>query len=67
MSQHGPSRGDLIFRLVFSLAGLALVGAALAYRGLPQGPGGWEAIGIATIFFGGTALWTLNKLRKTPK
>ena len=61
-NKHGPTRGDLIFRLGFSLIGQALVGAALLYRGLPTGPGGWEAIGIATLFFGGTCGWTLWKL-----
>ncbi|WP_299138573.1 hypothetical protein [uncultured Tateyamaria sp.] len=61
-NKHGPTRGDLKFRLGFSLLGLALVGAALAVRGLPQGPGGWEAIGLGTLFFGGTLVWTLRKL-----
>ena len=61
-NKHGPTRGDLLFRLGFSLIGLTLVGAALAYRGWPQGPGGWEAIGLGTAFFGGTLIWTLWKL-----
>ena len=63
-NKFGPTRGDLMFRLLFSLGGLALVAGAVIVRGWPQGPGGWEAIGIATVFFGGTALWTLGKLRK---
>ncbi|WP_299286527.1 hypothetical protein [uncultured Tateyamaria sp.] len=61
-NKYGPTRNDLKFRLGFSLVGLALVGAALAFRGLPTGPGGWEAIGLGTAFFGGTLIWTLRKL-----
>lgn len=62
MGKFGPTKADLMFRLIFAIAGLAMVGAAIAYRGLPTGPGGWEAIGIATVFFGGTLIWTLRKL-----
>ncbi|MEL6451646.1 MAG: hypothetical protein AAFQ19_10320 [Pseudomonadota bacterium] len=63
--KYGPTRGDLKFRLGFSVVGLALVAGALVYRGLPQGPAGWEAIGISILFFGGTLIWTLLKLAKT--
>lgn len=62
MNKFGPTRSDLMFRLAFSVIGLALTAGALLYRGLPSGPGGWEAIGIATLFFGGTFLWTAIKL-----
>ena len=62
MNKFGPTRGDLKFRFGFSVAGLLLLSGAVAYRGWPQGPGGWEAIGIAALFFGGTLLWTLVKL-----
>ena len=41
-----------------------MLAGAIAYRGLPTGPGGWEAIGIAGVFFGGTLIWTLRKLIK---
>lgn len=61
-NKFGPTSADLKFRLVFSVVGLALTLGALLYRGLPTGPGGWEAIGIATLFFGGTFVWTLIKL-----
>ena len=62
MNKYGPTRGDLKFRLAFSGVGLVLLVSAIAYRGWPKGPGGWEAIGIATVFFGGTFVWTLIKL-----
>ena len=62
--KFGPSRRDVVFRFWFSIAGLGLVVAALLYRGLPVGPAGVEAIGIALIFFGGTTLWSLRKLIK---
>ena len=61
MNKYGPTRGDLLFRLAVSLAGLAILAAAIAYRGWPRGPGGWEAVGIAGLFFGGTTVWTLKK------
>ena len=61
-NKYGPTRGELQFRLALSVAGLIVVAAALVYRGLPSGPGGWEAIGIGTAFFGGTSVWSLWKL-----
>lgn len=62
MSKYGPTKSDLKFRLIVAVLGLALTAGALVIRGLPAGPGGWEAIGIATLFFGGTLIWTLRKL-----
>jgi hypothetical protein len=61
-NKYGPTRGDLRFRLVFSIIGLAMTAGALVYHGLPTSAGAWEAIGIATLFFGGTFIWTLIKL-----
>lgn len=51
-----------MFRFWFSLVGIFLLTGALIFRGIPQGPAGWEAIGLATLFFGGTFVWTLRKL-----
>ncbi|MEL6617931.1 MAG: hypothetical protein AAFY39_10835 [Pseudomonadota bacterium] len=62
MKKYGPSRGDLKFRLWFSVAGLAMLAGVLIYRGLPRDPAGYETIGLATLFFGGTFVWTLRKL-----
>jgi len=62
MNKYGPTRSELKLRLGISVAGLLLMAAGLLYRGWPTGPGGWEAVGIATLFFGGTFLWTLVKL-----
>jgi xanthosine utilization system XapX-like protein len=56
--KYGPSRGELKFRLAASLAGLALMIVALVYRGLPAGPALVEVMGIAGLFFGGTAIWS---------
>ncbi|MEO0937826.1 MAG: hypothetical protein AAFY38_06705 [Pseudomonadota bacterium] len=61
-NKFGPTRKDLMFRLIFSVAGLALMIGTLLYRGLPIGAAGWEAIGISTVFFGGTLVLTLLKL-----
>ncbi|MDW3183276.1 hypothetical protein [Roseobacter sp.] len=64
MNRFGPTRKELTFRLCVSIAGLLLLGAALVYRGMPQGPAMFEIVGIAGVFFGGTLLWTLKKLIK---
>ncbi|WP_195821573.1 hypothetical protein [Roseobacter sp. MH60115] len=64
MNRFGPTRKELTFRLCVSVAGLLLLGAALVYRGMPQGPAMFEIVGIAGVFFGGTLLWTLKKLIK---
>ena len=61
MSKFGPTRGELKFRLAFSLAGLALMVFAVVYRGV--GGIAWiEVVGISTVFFGGTAIWSAWKL-----
>lgn len=62
MNRFGPSRGELKFRLVVSCAGLCLMMAALFLRGIPTGPAFVEVVGIAGLFFGGTAVWTLCRL-----
>ena len=64
MSKYGPSKADLKFRLAFSVAGLAMMVGAIAYRGMPVGPAMFEILGIASVFFGGTAIWTIRKLIK---
>ena len=60
--KFGPSRGELWFRLVFSVLGLAMMGFALWYRGISEGPALFEVVGLAGAFFGGTAIWTGVKL-----
>lgn len=62
MNKFGPTRGELKFRLAISALGLALLLGALALRGVPTSAGGWEAVGIAGLFFGGSFAWTLRKL-----
>lgn len=62
--QFGPTRGELIFRAVISVFGLALVGFAVWYRGIPEGPALFEVIGVAGALFGGTlalSIWRLIK------
>lgn len=61
--KYGPSRGELIFRLVFSLAGLGLLLVALMTRGIDGLA--WLEIGLfAGLFLGGSAVWSAWKLIK---
>ncbi|MEX0370331.1 MAG: hypothetical protein AB3N09_06840, partial [Tateyamaria sp.] len=61
-NKHGPTRSDLTFRFWFSVSGLALLVGALVFRGMPQGPAGWEAIGLAAVFFGGEVVLAVWKM-----
>jgi hypothetical protein len=67
LSKFGPSRGEIRFRLLFSLAGLAMLGAIIAYRGMPTGPAFFEVVGLGLAFFGGTAVWAIVKLSRPPE
>lgn len=61
--KYGPGRGEIWFRLVFSLAGLALLVFALLTR--EGGSIAWAEIAIiAGAFFGGTALWSARRLMR---
>lgn len=60
----GPTRNELCFRLIFSLFGLVLLGITIAVRGIANSAALVEVIGIAGAFFGGTAIWTIMKLRR---
>lgn len=61
-NRFGPTRGELWFRLVVSVAGLALVGVAVAIRGIPSGPGLIEVLAIPLLLFGGTIFFAARKL-----
>lgn len=62
MTRFGPGRGELRFRLVASLAGLALLGVAAVLR--PAGPAWVEIVALGGAFFGGTAVWSARALLK---
>lgn len=48
-----PDAGrELWFWLCASAGGFALIGVALALRGLPEGPAIAEVVGLATVVFG---------------
>lgn len=64
MKKFGPTKAELKFRSIVGVTGLGMVAGALAYRGLPTSAGGWEAIVIATVFFGGTLAWSIRKLMR---
>ena len=64
---HGPTRAELWFRLIFSLAGLGLMTVALVVRGVPNGPALVEVVGLAGVFFGGTAIWSGLRLWRARK
>lgn len=61
--KYGPTRGELQFRAVFSAFGLVAIGVLVAVRGVPKGPGLVEVFGIALLFFGGSLVHSLWRLR----
>ncbi len=70
MNKFGPTRKEHRFRLAVSLGGLALMVVALVIRGVPQGPAFVEVVGLASVFFGGSALysgWVLWKGTAPPE
>lgn len=62
--KFGPSKGELKFRLGFSVVGLLLLGAAIFLRGMPEGPGLIEVVGLSLAFFGGTAFFAIRGLMR---
>ena len=62
MNKYGPTRGEHLFRLIFSLFGLGCIGVLFAVHGVPRGPGLVEVVGIAGAFFGGSAVWSARAL-----
>ncbi|MBV0913401.1 hypothetical protein [Anianabacter salinae] len=64
MGKYGPGRGEILFRLVFSLAGLVFMAVAFVLVGLPQGPAFAEVGIIAGGFFLGTAIWSARALMR---
>lgn len=59
-----PTKGELLFRLGFSLFGLVMVVTVIAVRGIANSAALVEVVGIAGAFFGGTAVWSVLKLWK---
>jgi hypothetical protein len=64
--KFGPSRPELWFRLLVSLAGLGLMAVAIAIHGWPEGPGLIEVVGFGGLFFGGTAVLSVLRLIRQP-
>ncbi|MCC1490991.1 hypothetical protein [Cognatishimia sp. F0-27] len=63
MSEQDPAkRKELWFKLVFSLFGLALMCVAIFARGIPNAPALVEVVGVAGLFFGGSAVYCALKL-----
>lgn len=62
MGRDDPPRGELWFRLAFSLVGLVLMVLALAVHGIPAGPAIVEVVGLAGMFFGVSALRSARRL-----
>lgn len=60
--RFGPTRGELWFRLAFSVAGLAFLLVAVAITGIPTGPALFELFGIIGLFLGGTSVWSARRL-----
>lgn len=66
MNRFGPTRGELKFRLVFSLAGLAFLIGGFARTGI-FGIASLEIVIIGAAFFGGSTVWSAWQLWKAPK
>jgi hypothetical protein len=60
--RFGPTRGELWFWLWVSVGGLGLMAFALAYRGLPSGPGIVEVVGLPGLVFGYLGLRSVKRL-----
>jgi hypothetical protein len=60
--RFGPSRGELIFRALVSVFGLAFLALAIYLRGIPEGPGLVEVLGVGLALFGGTLILSIWKL-----
>jgi len=60
--KYGPTRGELIFRMVFGLCGLALMAVGFAIHGLPRGPAFAEVGLFGGLFLGGTVVWSARRL-----
>ena len=67
MSEYGPSRGELWFRIAVAVLGLCLIAYVVGVRGLPSGPALVEVVGIGGLFFGGTLFFAVRGLLKIPK
>jgi hypothetical protein len=62
MSKYGPTRGEHLFRLIFSIFGLGCIGVLFGVQGVPRGPGLVEVVGIAAAFFGVTFILSARAL-----
>jgi hypothetical protein len=67
MNKFGPTRGELKFRIVVSILGLAFMGFAIWHRGIPDGPALVEVVGLAGVFFGGTLVLSVRRLIQVNK
>ena len=63
MKDFGPTRRETLVYLLISLAGLGLLGGVVAFRGV-SGIAAIEVVGMSGLFFGGTALWAVLRLRR---
>jgi hypothetical protein len=61
VSDRGPDRRETRLYLLISLAGLAILAAALGLGGFDDF-GAVEVVAVAALFFGGTALWAARRL-----
>lgn len=61
--KYGPSRGELIFRLVFSSIGFVVLVVALVAQGLDGLA--WLEVGLfGGLFLGGSAVWSAWQLMR---
>ena len=63
MTQFGPTRAEMKFRLFLSLLGLILIAAAVTVRGVPAEQQFWVLLMLAIAFLSGSAAMSGAKLR----
>ncbi|MGB3407393.1 MAG: hypothetical protein WBA67_07845 [Jannaschia sp.] len=61
MKDFGPTRRETLLYLGISVIGLVILALAVGLRGV-GGIAAIEVVGIAGLFFGGTAVWAVLRL-----
>ena len=61
--ERRENRNEQMLRTELSQVGKCLVVFAVTYREL-SGPAWFEVVGLGTVFFGGSAVWSIRQIIK---